>query len=234
MSDAPAGPVPIASAATVVLLRDGADGLEVLLVRRGRALVFHGGAWVFPGGRVDPEDAVPGGDELDAARRAAVRETREEAGVDVPADALVPLSHWTTPPGQRRRFATWFFAAAVGPDVVVVVDGDETSHHRWTRPHDALAARDRGELELPPPTVVTLSTLVDVPAAADVQARAAAAEPTVFVPRIHATAGGGVSLYGGDAAYADGTLDRPGPRHRLLMLESGWRYERTMSQAPRR
>ncbi len=231
MRDASAEPVPVLPAATVVLLRDAAAGLEVLLVRRGRALVFHGGAWVFPGGRVDPEDIVPGGDDLAAARRAAVRETQEEAGLDVAADALVPVSHWTTPPGQKRRFATWFFAAAVDGEARVVVDGDETSHHRWVQPAAALAARDDGELELPPPTVVTLTTLVGLPTAADALQRAAAADPTVFVPRLHALGDGGVSLYAGDAAYPDGVLDRPGPRHRLLMLPSGWRYERTPAPA---
>src|SRR3954447_23332833 len=71
-------------AATVVLLRDGGSGLEVLLARRSSKLAFHGGAWVFPGGRIDPGDY---GDALDdlvrAARIGAVREAKEEAGVDV-------------------------------------------------------------------------------------------------------------------------------------------------------
>ena len=39
-------------AATVVLLRDGAGGLETLLLRRNSRIAF-GGMWVFPGGRVD-------------------------------------------------------------------------------------------------------------------------------------------------------------------------------------
>src|SRR5262249_22587229 len=45
-----------APAATVVLVRDGERGLEVLLGRRSSKLAFHGGAWVFPGGRIDPVD----------------------------------------------------------------------------------------------------------------------------------------------------------------------------------
>lgn len=43
-------------ASTLVLLRDGADGLEVLMVERGRHTRFSAGAWVFPGGKVDPAD----------------------------------------------------------------------------------------------------------------------------------------------------------------------------------
>ncbi len=65
--------------ATIVLLRDAAGALEVLLVRRNEKLDFHGGAWVFPGGRIDAADldgdgVVDGEAEMRAARRAAVRE----------------------------------------------------------------------------------------------------------------------------------------------------------------
>ena len=42
-------------AATVVVARDSADGVEVLMLRRNSKIYF-GGMWVFPGGRVDPED----------------------------------------------------------------------------------------------------------------------------------------------------------------------------------
>ena len=41
-------------AATVIVLRGGAETLEVLLVKRNPAQRFMGGAWVFPGGAVDP------------------------------------------------------------------------------------------------------------------------------------------------------------------------------------
>src|SRR3954447_7045124 len=107
-------------AATVILVRDGERGLEPRLLRRNAKLAFHGGSWVFAGGRVDPgdHDALDAGDE--PARRAAVREALEEAGVVIEAASLVPFSHWTTPPGPPRRFATWFFLAPVG-------DGDVTT-----------------------------------------------------------------------------------------------------------
>src|SRR5690348_5643849 len=97
-------------AATVVVVRDGAAGIEVLLLRRSARPPF-GGMWVFPGGRVEPGDADPSRpmDELAAARRAAVRETREEAGLVLDAATLVPMSHWTPPGITPRRFTTWFF-----------------------------------------------------------------------------------------------------------------------------
>lgn len=85
------------AAATLVLARDGADGLEVLLVKRGEAGDFPG-LHVFPGGLVDQADADPrlvaasrrdaqSADRLLAADAAlpffiaAVRESLEEVGV---------------------------------------------------------------------------------------------------------------------------------------------------------
>ncbi|MCA1789919.1 MAG: hypothetical protein LC667_08675 [Thioalkalivibrio sp.] len=55
----PAEPALPRPAATIVLLRDGDHGLEVLLMRRNRNAGFVPGAYVFPGGRVDGTDAMP-------------------------------------------------------------------------------------------------------------------------------------------------------------------------------
>jgi 8-oxo-dGTP pyrophosphatase MutT (NUDIX family) len=92
-------PGPIRPAATVLLLRDGAAGLEVYLLRRTRGMPFAGGMSAYPGGGVDERDGDTalawvgpspaqwadslGGDERLARELvcAAVRETFEEAGV---------------------------------------------------------------------------------------------------------------------------------------------------------
>ena len=84
MSDKPE--ITARPASTVLLIRDGEQGLEVFMVVRNRAIDFAGGALVFPGGRVEPDDvAIAGGpgDEvsLDAFRVAGIRETFEECGV---------------------------------------------------------------------------------------------------------------------------------------------------------
>src|SRR5690606_34913593 len=144
----------------VILVRDGHEGLEALLVRRNSNLVFHGGSWVFPGGRIDPGDysAEHSDDHESAAVAAAVREAQEEAGLVIPAATLRPFSHWTAPPGRPRRFATWFFLASA-PDGDVATDGSEIDDHRWFTPAQALAARQAGEIELPPPTFVSLTRL---------------------------------------------------------------------------
>ncbi len=230
--------LPIRLAATVALLRDSAQGPEVLLVQRASELAFHGGAWVFPGGRVDAEDFASLGMtpsetlEIDAAlevsRRAAVRETQEEAGLAIAQESLVPFSHWTTPVGRPRRFATWFFAALIDdPTREVVVDGGEIRAHRWARAGDVLHARATGELALPAPTFVTLTHLADFASSADWLRALQSEPPPVYLPRLHQHEDGEITLYQGDIAYDGGELQREGPRHRLNMLKSGWSYLRS-------
>ncbi len=74
--------IPVRPAATVMLLRDTPDGLEVFMLRRTNAAVFAGGMYVFPGGRVDPADGE--GDEAFVV--AAIRECYEECGVLLAVD----------------------------------------------------------------------------------------------------------------------------------------------------
>jgi 8-oxo-dGTP pyrophosphatase MutT (NUDIX family) len=224
MSD---GSVIVHPAATVVLLRGGCAGCEVLLVQRNARLAFHGGAWVFPGGRIDAGDYDTAGEVLVAARRAAVREAREEAGMVIAEDCLLPLSRWVTPEGLPKRFDTWFFATAAGSETVRV-DGGEIHAHRWLSPTAALAEHHAGNIELPPPTFVTLSQLSGFQTAGATLAAIAETTPEAFLPRLHVIPAGACTLYGGDVGYDSGDLAQPGPRHRLWMLESGWRYERSM------
>src|SRR5690606_4893281 len=76
-------------------VRNGPDGVATLMLRRNSKLEFAGGMWVFPGGRVDPADRRDDdADELVAAARAAVREAREEAALEVDESSLVVFSHW--------------------------------------------------------------------------------------------------------------------------------------------
>jgi 8-oxo-dGTP pyrophosphatase MutT (NUDIX family) len=69
--------VPVRDAATVMLVRDGAEGIEVFMLKRHADLVFVPGAFVFPGGAVDDADRVFGHDPFIVA---AIRECFEEAG----------------------------------------------------------------------------------------------------------------------------------------------------------
>ena len=212
-------------AATVIVLHDGPSGLETLLLRRDARGAF-GGMWVFPGGRVDPADTDPQHpeDELAAARRAACREAREEAGLVIEPHALVPFAHWVPPPIAPKRFATWFFAVA-GAERDVVVDGGEIHDHVWVPPAEALARHGRGELALAPPTWVTLHQLADYGSVAATLDAVASRTPERFATRPLEVDGQPVLTWHGDVAYESGQ-DGPGPRHRLWMLDGGWRYER--------
>ncbi len=222
-------------------MRDRPSGPEVLLLRRTSRASFAPGAWVFPGGRVDPADLggqAPGGPEsgglalgtaageLAAARRAAARETAEEAGLTIDGSALIPLARWCPPAAAARRFQTWILAGRA-PEQDVAVDGGEIVEHRWLRPVDALAARDAGDVELLPPTWVTLWTLASSATVADALATAAATEPELFETRFAKVPGGLVAIWHGDAEYigAAGAAPATG-RHRLWMVDTGWRYER--------
>jgi 8-oxo-dGTP pyrophosphatase MutT (NUDIX family) len=219
----PVTPIP---SATVILLRDTENSLETLLLRRNSKIAFHGGAWVFPGGRIDPEDHPAGKEDLfTAARQAAVREAQEEAGLTIAIEGLTWLSHWTTPEGRPERYSTWFFIAASKQHDAVQIDGDEIHDHRWMAPHEALAAQRTGEIELPPPTFVTLTKLSAHQTTGSALSVFSAREPEIFVPRYKRVPEGFCSLYQDDVGYPDIDLDRPGRRHRLWMIESGWRYE---------
>jgi len=142
--------------ASVIVLRGGAATLEVLLVQRSAAARFMPGAWVFPGGAVDPHEG--GGDA--AHRAAAVRELEEEASVRLedPA-ALIAFSRWITPRELPIRFDTYFFLAALPDGARPEPDGSEIVDLAWHTPAGALAAGRRGELELFLPTVRHLEQL---------------------------------------------------------------------------
>jgi glyoxylase-like metal-dependent hydrolase (beta-lactamase superfamily II)/8-oxo-dGTP pyrophosphatase MutT (NUDIX family) len=94
----PAPERPPRPAATIVVVRDGAAGIEVLLSRRADGTDYTSGAWVFPGGIVDARDrdahpACYGLDDAEASARlglaqggldffvAAIRESFEESGL---------------------------------------------------------------------------------------------------------------------------------------------------------
>lgn len=222
-------------AATVVLLRDGEAGPEVLLLERPDRGAFAG-AWVFPGGAlervdVDGDDLTPDDpdEEERAARRAAVRETYEETALTLDPSSLVQLSRWYPPREAPKRFRTWFYVAR-DPGGSVTLQADEAVDHRWIRPADALARHEENTLSLFPPTWVTLWELtgdIDVDAALQ---RIAASEPHVFEGRFAPQQR--ELFFRDDVAYPDPELrDAEGPRHRISVGTLPWVYERTRGDA---
>lgn len=230
--DHPSPDHPARPAATLVLVRD-ADELEVLMIERGAGTAF-GGMWAFPGGVIEDDD-VPAGsapDPLPAARRAAARETREEVGLVVDPDSLVWWSHWL-PPGRNSlsaaRFSTWFFVAPAGDghhDGEVILETAEVRTHRWVAPAVALGMQERGEIEIVPPTYVTLSQLARY---GDVASALASAEPRFFATELAFDGDTRLCLWSGDVGYDGGDPFADGPRHRLAMdAVNGWRYLNTV------
>jgi 8-oxo-dGTP pyrophosphatase MutT (NUDIX family) len=213
-------------ASTVVLLRDAASGLETLLLKRNKALVFAGGAWVFPGGSVDPEDFEAGDGSIAAASRiAAAREAHEESGLSPKLEDMVLLSHWTTPVGEPRRFSTWIYAAPLAEDVEVVIDGGEIHDSRWLSVRDAAAEHEAGNLVMLPPTYFTLLGLSRYTSVAQMVAEERSSPvPEVFP--VFANDGEQVMvMFRGDAGYesTDGSL--PGARHRAVLSDRCWQYQ---------
>jgi 8-oxo-dGTP pyrophosphatase MutT (NUDIX family) len=153
----PATPRP---AATVILLRRGGKhsdrGLEVCLVQRNPEARFMPGVWVFPGGAVDAEDGEGGR----AHRACAVRELREEAGIEVEADELVPYSRWITPRIVPIRFDTRFYLALAPAHSPPRPDGSETVDAGWFAPKRALEMHGCDELPLVFPTIKHLESLL--------------------------------------------------------------------------
>nr|MCU0258315.1 NUDIX hydrolase [Solirubrobacteraceae bacterium] len=115
-------------AASVIVVRGGAEALEVLLVQRTPQARFMGGYWVFPGGAVDAHEG-----EGDAAHRAAaVRELAEEAAITgIDPAGLVKFSQWITPREIAIRFDTHFFLAPIPEGQEPVVDGIEIVDLQW-------------------------------------------------------------------------------------------------------
>ena len=181
-------------AATAMVLRDGERGLEVLLVRRNPEARFMGGAWVFPGGAVHPDD----GDHV----HAALRELREEADIDL-ADAgvLVPFSRWITPAALKVRFDTLFFVAGAPPGTEPHVDGAECVDARWIRPRDALDAYASAELTLVFPTIKHLEQLAELESVDDALGSARSREVTAIEPRVVVGDSGARVVLPGEPGY---------------------------------
>lgn len=215
-------PIP---AATVVLLRDGDSGVEVLMLRKNSEIAF-GGMWVFPGGRIDPEDYPADRNTTAAARIAAAREAQEEAGIDANPEDFVWFSHWTPPPVTPKRFTTWFFAARVPQEHLITIDGGEIHDHQWINPGEALLRHRDNEIDIVPPTWVTLHYLSQHHRVEDLLAFLVAQPARIYETHLGKTADGHrVAMWEGDAGYEawDATLE--GPRHRLVMARGGFVFD---------
>lgn len=162
-------------AASAIVARDGAAGVELLLVQRNPAQRFMGGFWVFPGGALDAGETP---------RQAAARELAEEAGIAVDPASLVAHARWITPELIRTRFDTRFFVAPAPEGAQGRVDGAECVALRWTTPAAAVADYHAAEIELALPTLTLLEGLTACETVAGVLAHGARSEPRPVLPRV--------------------------------------------------
>jgi 8-oxo-dGTP pyrophosphatase MutT (NUDIX family) len=168
----------------VILMRRGGKhrdrGIEVCMVLRNPQARFMPGVWVFPGGAVDPADG-----EGDAGHRAcAVREMREEAGVELDPDSLVPYSRWITPEAVPVRFDTLFYVALAPPHSPPKPDGEETVEAGWFEPRVALDRHAAGEMALVFPTIKHLESLLEHPNAEAAIEAARSRDVKPVMPRV--------------------------------------------------
>lgn len=221
-------PIP---SATVVTLRETDSGIEILMLRKNSKIAY-GGMWVFPGGKIDEadysisENPKDGKDIFAAARTAAVREAKEEANLDIDSESLHFFAHWTTPDVRPKRFSTWFFIGKVESDEVVI-DGGEIHDFAWRTPSEMLNLHRDGEVEMMPPTFITLDRLQEFNSFNSVVGAFSKEEPFYFAPRIAMLDTGMCHFYGDDVGYETKSVDTAGNRHRLWANKAGgWRYER--------
>ena len=178
---------PAIPAATLILLREVVDGPPlILMTERSTALAFAGGALVFPGGRVEPDDEVLGAELAPdlphaGARVAALRETLEEAG-------LLAAAGKADSPDLRTRlaagepFGALLAEAGVTLDLAALIPWSrwrpDLPHARVFDTHFFLGLAPDGE----PDPDGTETTAAFWMTAADVLARIAAGQASAIFP----------------------------------------------------
>jgi 8-oxo-dGTP pyrophosphatase MutT (NUDIX family) len=174
---------PLRRAASVIAARDGAAGLEVLVVQRGGSTRFLPGYVAFPGGSTDESDASLAerwfGDRAELARACAVRELFEEVGLALTADGLVEaggspleslgrpprieqlseIAHWVAPAEVPVRFDARYFAVEAPVGLRPAPDGAETADAWWASPSDLLEDWRAERRKLYWPTYFTMRTI---------------------------------------------------------------------------
>lgn len=174
--------VPIKPAVSVLMIRDGATGLEVFVQHRVTTMDFAAGVVVFPGGRVDPIDEqtaasieVPDAQAHQSAWKdstiaevtdgwrillaTAVREVEEETGAVLDPSALKPWANWVTPAGRPKRFDTYFYALSAGDLESARHQTTEAHSSEWMSVSEILSAETEERLKLMRPTLVLMREL---------------------------------------------------------------------------
>lgn len=124
----PNEPIP---AAAVAFVRDTEQGIEVYLSRRPAHFRYYPGAFVFPGGRFDPDDTD--------IRATARREVREEIGIEIDAQRLVPLRNIHTSAHAGPVYHMLTFAYPAEREFNTQLNTEEVEEELWIAAGEALA-----------------------------------------------------------------------------------------------
>lgn len=219
--------MPIKPAATILCVREtDSNTIEVLLLKRNKALKFASGFWVFPGGKIEDEEFEQESNELAAAKAAAVRETHEEAGIYTDVNQLTFFCHWTTPNMQAKRFGTYFFVTKIKGQDKITIDDSEIKDFMWIKIQDAIDRFLDSELHLLPPTFICLQRIRKCHSYDEILLELQRVEPFYVEPHICLSEGLFYSLYEGDAGYEQSDINIEGPRHRLIgnMKTGGYQF----------
>lgn len=202
-----------------MLLRDDPDGagVQVYMIQRHHKSGFLGGAYAFPGGKVDAADQ----DSADPSRTAAVRETLEEVGVTITADSLVHCARWVTPQAEPRRFDADFYVVRL-PDGAAPTPSDrESLAGDWFSPDRAIEAMRSRDLFMAPPTLRSLEILGEADDVDDALAIAGACDSPVVEPLMRTEGGRLQILMPGDDDHPDKQPVMDGPT-RWTLIDGVW------------
>ena len=198
-------PVPAVPSASLILLRDSGQGLQVLMGRRNPKLRMAGNFWVFPGGALDDEDRqraaeIDAEDELLPFRLNALRETREEVSIDIEQwESLVYFSRWIAPDQMAMRFDTRFFVVRSPDDQQPEPDGGELVELRWMSPAELVEGADQGRFQLMFPTLMNARRLLAFHSVNEVLEDAGQRTITPVKPEVSYRNGKGVARVPADA-----------------------------------
>ncbi len=105
-------------------------------------------------------------------------------GLALRADLLRPWAHWITPELEPRRYDTRFFVAALPPGQLTRDVGGEADATMWLTPAAAVKLHEQGELDMLPPTIITLQELAEYATTSEVLSAAAGRDIAPVLPRI--------------------------------------------------
>jgi len=182
--------VELRQAASVIMLREVAQRLEVYVQHRATTMDFAAGAVVFPGGRTDPEDAaydfgpeaasvvsrhahgwqktslgsINRSEALTNASmmlRTGLREVQEETGIALQPNIMRPWANLITPVGYPKRFDTFFYLATPDEDVVPENITTEATSAEWLSIESILQNAKVKRIALMRPTEFLLTDILE-------------------------------------------------------------------------